>query len=832
MSTTTTSRPDARHDTRRNGFFQLVHAEWTKFRTVRGWVIGMIVAGILTVLLGLFADGSANIGCQSSRGQAESGEACLPYVPHGPGGEVVTDSFNFARQPLTGNGSITVRVLSLSGAHPVFGPDGGVPVRSSGPPMTAGLMPWSKAGIIIKQNTRPGSAYAAMMVTGSNGVRMQYNYTGDIAGLPGSVTAARPRWLRLTRAGDTITGYDSADGAHWTKVGAVRLAALPATVQVGMFATSPGYVVTNRSFGGSSSQGAPSQATGVFDDVTTSGTPAGATWTDAQVGGGGPIGQVAAGGGGPGRAGFAAARGTYRLTGSGDIAPEVPGAAGTLPSVTIEQSLAGAFIGLIAIVVVAAMFFTAEYRRGLIRTTLAATPQRGAVLAAKAIVIGAVTFAVGLLAATVAIAVGVPLATSKGQVVLPVPGLTEIRVVVGMAAMLAVVAVFATALGAVAPAQCRGHLGGRDHGRAAVPAGRAQRVPGQHRGLGDAAHPRGRAGDPAEHPDLPPGHQRGRPRQGHLPAAPVRRARGGVLLGGGRAGAGAGPAAAARRMSTALQSGPAESGTATATAIRTRGTGLGVALHAEWTKLRTVSGPSWLLLGTAALTIAVSAAAAGATSCPAGQVCPVDPVKLSLTGIQFGQAVVAILAVLTICNEYSTGLIRVTFAAMPRRLVVLAAKAIITAGVVLVAGAVAVLGSVLAGNLILPGHGFTAARGFHPVSLSYGPVLRAAGGSVLYLALIALLSLGIAAIVRDSAVSIGSVLAVLYLFPIMLAFVTDPTWQHRLSRWTPTSAGLAIQATTGLRNLPISPWDGLGVLAIWAAAALLLGGLVLRFRDA
>lgn len=116
---------------------------------------------------------------------------------------------------------------------------------------------------------------------------------------------------------------------------------------------------------------------------------------------------------------------------------------------TIEQSLAGAFIGLIAIVVVAAMFFTAEYRRGLIRTTLAATPQRGAVLAAKAIVIGAVTFAVGLLAATVAIAVGVPLATSKGQVVLPVPGLTEIRVVVGMAAMLAVVAVFATALGAV-----------------------------------------------------------------------------------------------------------------------------------------------------------------------------------------------------------------------------------------------------------------------------------------------------------------------------------------------------------------------------------------------
>ena len=256
------------------------------------------------------------------------------------------------------------------------------------------------------------------------------------------------------------------------------------------------------------------------------------------------------------------------------------------------------------------------------------------------------------------------------------------------------------------------------------------------------------------------------------------------------------------------------------------------ALRAEWTKLRTVSGPAWLLLGVVALTAAVSAAADGATHCPAGLNCPVDPTKLSLTGIQFGQAVVAILAVLTICNEYSTGLIRITFTAMPRRQLVYAAKAAIIAAVVLAAGAVAVLGSVLAGHLILSGHGFAASRGFHPVWLSYGPTLRAATGSVLYLALIALLSLGVAALVRDSAVSIGAVLAILYLFPVILAFVTDPTWQHRLERWTPTSAGLTIQATTGLRNLPISPWGGLGVLAIWAGAALLAGGLLLRFRDA
>ncbi len=281
-------------------------------------------------------------------------------------------------------------------------------------------------------------------------------------------------------------------------------------------------------------------------------------------------------------------------------------------------------------------------------------------------------------------------------------------------------------------------------------------------------------------------------------------------------------------MSAAVQAEPAA---ALATAAA-RGTSLTRAVHAEWTKMRTVSGPAWLLLGIAVLTIAVSTAAVGATHCPQNLTCPVDTTKLSLTGIQFGQAVVAILAVLAFCNEYSTGMIRVTLAAMPRRHEVFAAKAILIAGLVLVAGTVAVFGSVLAGHLILPGHGFTAARGFHPVWLSYGPTLRAACGSVLYLALIALMSLGVAVIVRDSAVAIGTVLALLYMFPIVLAFIGNEHWQHRLERWTPTIAGLTIQDTIGVRSLPISPWDGLGVLAIWAGAALLLGGLALRLRDA
>ena len=281
-------------------------------------------------------------------------------------------------------------------------------------------------------------------------------------------------------------------------------------------------------------------------------------------------------------------------------------------------------------------------------------------------------------------------------------------------------------------------------------------------------------------------------------------------------------------MSAAVQAQP----TATLATAAARGAGLRYALHAEWTKLRTVSGPAWLLIGIAVLTVAVSTAAVGATHCPQNMACPVDTTKLSLTGVQVGQAVVAILAVLTISNEYSSGLIRLTLAAMPKRHTVLAAKAILLAALVLVAGAVGVFGSVLAGHLILPGHGFTAARGFPSVWLSYGPALRAACGSVLYLALIALMSLGVAVIVRDSAVSIGAVLALLYLFPIVLAFIGNPPWQHRLERWAPTIAGLTIQATTGLRSLAISPWAGLGVLGLWAAAALLIGSIVFRLRGA
>jgi ABC-2 type transport system permease protein len=264
------------------------------------------------------------------------------------------------------------------------------------------------------------------------------------------------------------------------------------------------------------------------------------------------------------------------------------------------------------------------------------------------------------------------------------------------------------------------------------------------------------------------------------------------------------------------------------------GPGLRDALRAEWTKLRTSPGTIWLLLAIIVVTVALSAAAAAVTRC-SGVVspgCAQDPAKISLTGVDLSQAVVAILAVLVVSGEYSTGMIRTTLAAMPRRSTALAAKAAAVTGLVLAAGTIAVLGSLLAGRLLLPGHGFTAAHGFTPLSLGDGPVLRAAAGSVLYLALIGLLSLGIATAVREAAVAIGLVLGLLYLAYIIAAVVTNQAVHRHLLQAAPMMAGLDIQATTGLRGLPLSPWAGLGVLAAWAAGALLLGGLLLRFRDA
>ena len=254
------------------------------------------------------------------------------------------------------------------------------------------------------------------------------------------------------------------------------------------------------------------------------------------------------------------------------------------------------------------------------------------------------------------------------------------------------------------------------------------------------------------------------------------------------------------------------------------------AVRAEWTKLRTVPSTGWLLIAVIALTVGASAMATAIVKCPA--TCDADTTKLSLTGIMLGQAAVAAIAVVVVTAEYGTGMIRVSLAAVPRRSVLFAAKAVVVTAVVLVAGTISVLGSVLAGRIELPGNGFTAHHGFEALSILHGPTLRAAAGSVLYLVLIGLLALGISTALRDSGLTTAVVLGVLYVVPLISLVVISPVWQHRIDRWAPTNAGLAIQATRGIAKLPIGPWPGLGVLALWTAAALAGGWLVLRLRDA
>ncbi|WP_238431948.1 ABC transporter permease subunit [Streptomyces cavernae] len=260
------------------------------------------------------------------------------------------------------------------------------------------------------------------------------------------------------------------------------------------------------------------------------------------------------------------------------------------------------------------------------------------------------------------------------------------------------------------------------------------------------------------------------------------------------------------------------------------------AVRAEWTKLRTVPGSWWLLVAVVALTVAAGGASAAAVTTehchPTPAACQEDTVKLSLTGVWVGQAAVAILGALAMSSEYGTGTIRAALTAVPWRGRLLTAKAVVVSALALTTGALGVLGSLLVGRLVLPGNGFTAEAGYPPLSLADGPTLRAAVGSMLYLGLIALLALGVAALVRDTAGAITVVLALLYVFPVLVSLVSSEKWRERLQEWGPASAGMAVQATRNLHSLPIGPWPGLGVLALYAAAALLAGGLTFRLRDA
>jgi ABC-type transport system involved in multi-copper enzyme maturation permease subunit len=332
------------------GFGALLRSEWTKLRTVPAWVVTLFAGVVLTVVAALLV--AAGAGSERTGGPAPA----------------VSDMGRFAHRTLAGDGSVVAHVVAQDDSHP-----------------------WAKAGLMIRATPRRGSPYAAIMVTPDHGVRMQSDFTTDVAGSP----SAAPRWLKLTRAGSSITGYESPDGAAWTRVGTVRLDDLPHDVAAGAFVASPDAVRVVRQFGSETIDAASTLGRAAFDGVRVG--PA-------------PWGHVA-------------------LTGSGDV-----GRNEFADDVT-ATTLSGVLLGVMAIVALSVLFVASEYARGTIRTTFAATPRRGRVLAAKAMVIGATTFAAGLVASAGAFLLARPLLDSAP----PLDG-PALRAIAGTAALLAIVA--------------------------------------------------------------------------------------------------------------------------------------------------------------------------------------------------------------------------------------------------------------------------------------------------------------------------------------------------------------------------------------------------------
>jgi ABC-type transport system involved in multi-copper enzyme maturation permease subunit len=423
----------------RGSFIPVLRSEWTKFRTVRGWGIGVLAAVLLCVgFTFLVANGNNEGGCTGppapGSGPNSPGSNCYvghPFVPIGPNGEAVADSYSYVHHRLTGNGTVTVQVTSLTGVISTS-------PASEAPSLTRtkpGLAQWAKAGILLTSSAKQGSPYAAVMATGGHGVNWQYNYTHDQSGLPGAVTNSSPRWLRLTRNGNTLVGYDSTNGTTWLEIGTARLAGLPATVNIGLFVTSP---VTFQSTSG----GAPTAATATFDHITMNGRATVADWKSTSVGSGPRDYYPTLG-----------ASTTRRpdngvvLSGSGDISLAVNPLAGGDDASSIVWF--GLLVALIMIIVIATMFITVEYRRGLIRTTFTATHRRGFVLSTKAIIIGVVAFVVGTLGSAAGVALGEHALKNNGNFIFPANTFTVTRVIFGSGALVGVSAVAVLAIATI-----------------------------------------------------------------------------------------------------------------------------------------------------------------------------------------------------------------------------------------------------------------------------------------------------------------------------------------------------------------------------------------------
>lgn len=373
--------------TGRDGLVQLLRAEWTKLRSVPRWILTMIAAVVLTILFAMIVAVGTN--AQTAGGGGGDG----PAAPRG-----FTDHAAYVHRPISGDVTVIARVTAQDATDA-----------------------WAKAGLMIRETTVPGSPHAALMTTPGHGVHLQSNFTTDVAG-SGSTA---PRWLKLTRTGTSVTGYESADGVSWSEVGTVELDGLGSQVEVGVFVASPDAVTVERRFGGESISGHPNPDNATFADVAVEPeqTQELAPWDGGEQ----SVDPDAT---------------TFTVRGTGDIGVD------PFPEDRAERTLSAVMVGLVAIVTLAVLVMTSEYQRGLIRTTFIATPRRGLALAAKAIVLAAATFVIGLVASFGAYTIG-PLIQSGGPRTEPLSDPQVLRAVIGTAAMLAVVAVFSLGVAAL-----------------------------------------------------------------------------------------------------------------------------------------------------------------------------------------------------------------------------------------------------------------------------------------------------------------------------------------------------------------------------------------------
>ncbi len=257
--------------------------------------------------------------------------------------------------------------------------------------------------------------------------------------------------------------------------------------------------------------------------------------------------------------------------------------------------------------------------------------------------------------------------------------------------------------------------------------------------------------------------------------------------------------------------------------------GLREIVASEWTKLRSVRSTAWTLLITVVAGVGIGALVTSATASRWADRSTVnrasfDPTRSSLAGVLFAQLAVGVLAVLIVSAEYSTGTIRVTLAAVPRRPLVLLAKTLVLGVPVMVAGEITSFAAFALGQRFLSGHAPTA-------SLSDPNALRAVVCGGLYLTLLGLLALGLATIVRHTAPAISTYVGILLILPIITA-VLPSSLADDINRFLPADIGTAMLSAHRHTSNAFGPWPSFALLAGYAAAALIAACIVLIRRDA